>query len=157
MGCITLIAGLGMVFVLAGSNAPWWTYVVLVVVAVVASSSSVEEENPEPKVDLDEIRAAARKEVWEEAKVLKTHLERWEQNLKLREHVLARRSSSRPPEPSADQLAPDSLRGIRNTLMKHHECKGADAEYQASATCRDTNQILQQLNKLIDQNKARVS
>jgi hypothetical protein len=156
MGCITLIAGLGMVFVLAGSNAPWWTYVVLVVVAVVASSSE-EEEKTEPKVDLDEIRAAARQEVWEEANEVKTRLERWEQNLKLRERVLARRSSSRAPEPSADQLAPESLRGIRNTLMKHHNGKGADAEYQASATCRDTNQILQQLNKLIDQNKARVS
>lgn len=64
------------------------------------------------------------------------------------------RSAQTPSVPAKIvRLSPDSLKVVRNMLLRHHEMKRTDVSYQESQMSKDTNNIVQQLNDIIASNK----
>lgn len=51
------------------------------------------------------------------------------------------------------RLSTDSVKTVRNMLMRHHEMKRTDTSYQESQMAKDTNHLLVQLNDIIASNK----
>lgn len=149
MGCGTIIVGLVVFGFLERSGAPWWAYAIVVMAAIMFSTSTPDDD--EEEVDVDKIRAEIRQEVLKEIDGHQRVLTKWSAALTAREQAINQIERTA----DASELKPGSLRLIRNNLMKHHEGKRADVAYQDSATSKETTSILQALNKIIDQNKAR--
>lgn len=148
MGCGTVVIVILMFSLFQGTGMPWWGYVAVVVVALALS-----EEDDDPKPDLEAIKEAARIEARRELDAERARLDVWARTLQLQARFMDR--AAPPQKADAGQLPAGSLRVIRNNLMKHHEGKRSDAAYQASASCKETTDILQSLNRLIDQKKAK--
>ena len=61
---------------------------------------------------------------------------------------------SHPPQDEDDDLSPDdvirvrrrAVEQLRNSLMRHHNSRGTDKDYQASHAAKETTEILQVLN-----------
>lgn len=51
------------------------------------------------------------------------------------------------------RLSADSVKTVRNMLMRHHEMKRTDTSYQESQMAKDTNHLLVQLNDIIASHK----
>lgn len=50
-----------------------------------------------------------------------------------------------------------SVELLRNSLMRHHNSRGTDKEYQASATAKETTEILQALNAALAKKPRRLA
>lgn len=51
-----------------------------------------------------------------------------------------------PPADDVIRIRRGSVVLLRNSLMRHHNSRGADRDYQVSAAARETTEILQVLN-----------
>lgn len=128
------------------TNAPWWVYVVIFVVVISWNAAPKKKSKPVvPDLDAEKskdetIRAEVRREIL-------TEYVEYQNALDKRERAIAAR------ELNASDLKPGSIKMIRNTLMKLHEARRTDADYQASATCREATAILQGLNQIIEKRK----
>lgn len=127
MGCVTIICVALVFWGFHRWDMPWWGYFIVTLMAIGTFTKGLTEAEVTQKPDLEAIKASVREEL---EGTLRT------------EKGLATGSAG-------------SLRAYRNNLMKHHEGKTADPAYQASSTCKETTEILQELNRLIDQKKAR--
>jgi translation initiation factor 2B subunit (eIF-2B alpha/beta/delta family) len=73
-----------------------------------------------------------------------------EANEKMRQ--AAAEHAKRTAQKSHDEttvITTDSLKLVRNMLLRHHNMKGTDADYQSSKMARDTTDMIQQINNII--------
>ena len=151
MGCGTVIVAAVIFSIFQGIGMPWWGCLAVAVVAAAIFERDNRVSHTKP--DLEAIMEVARKEARRELDAERASLDLWARTLQVQARFMDR--AAPPPKADAGQLPVGSLRVIRNNLMKHHEGKRSDASYQASASCKETTDILQSLNRLIDQKKAK--
>lgn len=126
---------------------PYWIWSFMATI-VVMSISRLALHKPQAKAPSDspkseeDVHAEAKRT---EDKMRKTFKERKEEYERM-----TQRPTSGPPPAGTVLLSADSLKVVRNILLKHHEMKRSDADYQTSDMCSHTNSVIQQINGLID-------